>query len=337
MNIFFSIIIPLFNSEKYIKETLESIINQKFQNFEIIVVDDGSTDSSAKIIKEFYGDNNKIKYHYKINEGASIARNFGLEKALGKYVIFFDSDDILNPNSLSVIYKFIKSQNNNVDLIVGDYEYNNLLGQRTIKQTKSMLSAKKILTLKESNDPLIFIFLDPAPNFKIIKKEFLSLHNLYFQDLRLGQDLNFYIRMLSYKPKVYFLNHIINTYNLRPGSISTTYNSSLKDIILSLELIKKENNNYFSKPDSKFNTFEFNHVSNKLLKSLKIDNSKLRFEVYSELANYLLNIPTNFDDRFLNTNTYLIRLMSNFPRFFTSQLFFKMRILLVKIRSFIKI
>ena len=88
---YFSIIIPLFNKEDYIERTINSVLNQSYKNYEIIVIDDGSTDSGRKIVEKF--SNDIIKYHYQSNSGVASARNNGAKKAKYKYIVFLDSDD----------------------------------------------------------------------------------------------------------------------------------------------------------------------------------------------------------------------------------------------------
>lgn len=93
-----SIIVPIYNSSKYLKKCLDSIQNQTFKDFEVLLVNDGSTDDSAKICKKYVENDSKFKYFYKQNGGLSDARNFGLEKAIGKWIGFVDSDDSIDPN-----------------------------------------------------------------------------------------------------------------------------------------------------------------------------------------------------------------------------------------------
>lgn len=93
-----SIIIPIYNSEKYLKQCLESIINQTYKNIEIICINDGSTDNSEKIIKDYLKTNKNITYLKQPNAGQSIARNKGLEKATGDFILFVDSDDFIEKN-----------------------------------------------------------------------------------------------------------------------------------------------------------------------------------------------------------------------------------------------
>ncbi len=116
---FFSIVIPTHNRAVIIQETLHTVISQSFKDYEIIVVDDGSTDNTGEVIKQFK--NPKIKYFYKENEERSIARNFGADKAEGDYLIFLDSDDKMMENHLSSIYEFIQKQSSSPKFIFAGY------------------------------------------------------------------------------------------------------------------------------------------------------------------------------------------------------------------------
>lgn len=103
-----SIIIPVYNAEKYLNMTLNSVLRQTFVDFEVICINDGSTDASWKILQEFSKKDNRIKIYTQENSGGSIARNNGLEKARGKYIAFLDNDDIYHPQYLEILYKNIK-------------------------------------------------------------------------------------------------------------------------------------------------------------------------------------------------------------------------------------
>jgi glycosyltransferase involved in cell wall biosynthesis len=114
-----SIIIPCYNASNYISETIQSIVIQNETNFEIIVVDDGSTDDSRGVIHSI--SDNRIKYIYQQNKGVSTARNNGLINAKGDYIIFFDSDDIMTSDFLASRVNYLK-QNINVDYICGEVQ-----------------------------------------------------------------------------------------------------------------------------------------------------------------------------------------------------------------------
>lgn len=100
-----SVIVPVYNAERYIKECLDSICHQTFKNFELILIDDGSTDESGRICDEYAALDSRIIVIHKQNEGVSIARNVGLDKVQGEWIVFIDSDDYLLPDALSILYQ----------------------------------------------------------------------------------------------------------------------------------------------------------------------------------------------------------------------------------------
>ena len=101
----FSIIIPLYNKEKDIKKTLKSVLNQSFEDFEIIIINDGSTDNSEEIVKSII--DKRIFLYTKNNEGVSIARNYGVEKATSGFIAFLDADDYWHPNHLENLHTLL--------------------------------------------------------------------------------------------------------------------------------------------------------------------------------------------------------------------------------------
>ncbi len=103
-----SIVIPCYNGKDFIAETLQSVLNQTYTNFEIIIVDDGSTDSTKKIISNYLNDN-RVNYCYQKNQGVSTARNYGLTLAKGKYVCFLDADDLIEPDFIKKRVLFLQN------------------------------------------------------------------------------------------------------------------------------------------------------------------------------------------------------------------------------------
>ena len=112
-----SVVIPVYNVENYLKECIESILNQTLQNIEIICVDDGSKDKSLDILKQYASQYKNITIISQHNKGAGIARNIGLRHASGKYILFFDSDDYMSPQTLEILYN--KAENDNADIVIG--------------------------------------------------------------------------------------------------------------------------------------------------------------------------------------------------------------------------
>ena len=116
-----SVIIPVYNTSKYLNQCLESIQNQTFTDFEAICINDGSTDSSLEILKEFASKDDRFIIINKKNEGQGIARNLGIQQANGEYIIFIDSDDWLETEGLEKAYKKIKEDS--ADILIFDFYF----------------------------------------------------------------------------------------------------------------------------------------------------------------------------------------------------------------------
>lgn len=116
-----SIIMPVYNSERYISEAIDSVCNQSYSNWELIIVDDGSTDSSPEIIDEYAERDCRIKVFHRSNEGVSAARNFALDNISGEYVTFIDSDDIYYTDRLKIMLNVFK-QNPKCDAVFAGYK-----------------------------------------------------------------------------------------------------------------------------------------------------------------------------------------------------------------------
>lgn len=118
MNELISVIIPVYNVEKFIEKCLESVINQTYTNLEIIIVNDGSKDNSGVICEQYVKSDSRIKYFEKKNGGLASARNYGLDKASGKYILFLDSDDFMSLNAVEVLLNNLK--NSGADVTIGE-------------------------------------------------------------------------------------------------------------------------------------------------------------------------------------------------------------------------
>lgn len=120
-----TIIIPCYNVEKYIKKCLSSIIDQSYPNFEVFLIDDGSTDNTGKIIRQTIKNDQRFKYFYQKNSGQAVARNFGLRKTKTKYVTFIDSDDYVEKDFLKLLYQSIIENNSDISICYFNRIYKN--------------------------------------------------------------------------------------------------------------------------------------------------------------------------------------------------------------------
>lgn len=133
-----SIVIPIYNSEKFLEECILSVLNQTYKNIELILVDDGSTDNSSLICKKYLEKDLRVKYIKNINSGVSVARNIGIENSEGKYICFVDSDDIIEKNYVEVLYNIILEKK--VDVVYCNYK---LIYEKKIVQKESRIKAGK--------------------------------------------------------------------------------------------------------------------------------------------------------------------------------------------------
>lgn len=147
-----SVVIPVYNTEDYVEEAVRSIMNQTLRNIEIIIIDDGSTDNSLAVIKKLAGEDNRISCFSQTNQGQSVARNSGIEKASGEFIYFMDSDDFLEKEAFEVCYNKCTSENldfvffdaesfidNNDHLVGFDYRRTYLLREEMVYAGKDIL------------------------------------------------------------------------------------------------------------------------------------------------------------------------------------------------------
>lgn len=191
-----SVVIPIYNSEKYLKKCLDSILKQTYKELEIILVNDGSTDKSEIICKEYYGKYNNIKYIFQKNKGVSEARNRGIREAFGKYLAFIDSDDTIAENYFQVLYENMISKNLDLSIVSIENSLGNLIEVENMEIDFTTNNNKKFLLLNRS-------FLLYAPYAKLYRREIISNKNIEFpKTMSYGEDLIFNCHYLKYCNKL---------------------------------------------------------------------------------------------------------------------------------------
>ena len=200
-----SIIVPIYNSEKYINRCINSILSQTLDNIEIILVNDGSNDRSGKICEEYKSADSRIKVIHKKNGGQAQARNIGLRLAKGSYIGFVDSDDWIENDMYELLYN--SCINNNVDI--------SIIGVREINEKGICLSEY----IPESVD-FSEIMKKAYPCNKIFKKELFIDNNLFFQEGHYYEDLELIPKLVTKAYSVSFISQI--GYNYMKHNESTT-------------------------------------------------------------------------------------------------------------------
>ena len=199
-----SVIIPVYNAEKYLRQCLDSVVNQTYKNLEIICVNDGSTDNSSEILKEYASKDDRIILINQNNQGNGCARNVGLSRVSGEYISFIDSDDFILQNTYaSVISLMIKD---NLDILMfGHFDY--IDGECRKSFTNDIFN--KFKNKKISKENLIQYFLLGVWN-KIFKSSFLKDNNIFFpKDFNIAEDAIFGTFCAICNPKFDFVFSVI--------------------------------------------------------------------------------------------------------------------------------
>lgn len=188
-----SIIIPIYNSEKYIEKCILSVLNQSFTDFELILVNDGSTDNSLNIIKDFESNDPRIKVCDQANSGVSSARNRGLELASGRYVTFMDSDDYVEPDYLETLYS-----KTGEDI---DYVFSGMIYVTLGAITKKINHIDYLWDLSKEVDFLQFLMqpIQTSPCSKLYLNNIIKNHNIKFNTtLSFAEDKDFNLKFFNY-------------------------------------------------------------------------------------------------------------------------------------------
>lgn len=220
-----SVIIPTHNSAQHLPDAIDSILKQTYQDFEIVVIDDGSTDNTKEIVEKYIQTHgSKIRYVYQKNKGVGSARNKGIDESRGTYITFLDSDDVILSNSLLRREQFL-NKNPDTSLVFTDYYFitreSNTMNHPRLSENKFLnLSKGTILSIKDDeivfNQDFYCKFLEfsPLPIFMgtvMMRKEIINAIGLFRTDVSVGEDNDYWLRIIS-KYKAGFINQPLSCY-----------------------------------------------------------------------------------------------------------------------------
>lgn len=221
-------IIPVYNTEKYLKECLDSIVNQSLEDIEIICIDDGSTDNSLEILREYAENDSRFKIFSQENNGQGSARNYGLDVAKGEYIYFMDSDDFIELNTLSDCYN--EANKNNLDflmfqLINYDESKKSLYHDNDYDMPNVGDSvADNVFSYADLNHLIFQVAVSPVN--KLYSKKFLDDINVRFPEDVIFEDNVFFWNVFLNAKRIKFLKH--HYYIRRRHSSSTTGNAGIR-------------------------------------------------------------------------------------------------------------
>ena len=284
-----SIIVPIYNTEKYLKNCLDSIDNQTYQNIEVILVDDGSTDKSPIICDEYCKEHNKFKVIHKKNNGVSSAKNCGIEKSNGKYVLFVDSDDKLSNMMIELLYNNIIKYDADISMcnIVRIDESGKLIKKYKDKNEKERIDImnKTQYVSKILDDKYYFTF----PYNKLIRKSIIKnvrfRENIYYnEDGIFCLDLADNINKAVYIGPVEYYFHIRNK-----GSVTEQkFNDKWMTILDSYKIMEK----YFDIFDEKNKSYFAYRYFCDCYKACKFLKSQKR--EYNDRKKELINVKKKY-------------------------------------------
>ena len=218
-----SIIVPIYNAERYLNRCIESILSQRFADFELLLINDGSTDTSLDICKSYAKNDNRIKVITKDNSGVSATRNIGIDISTGDWITFIDSDDWISENYLGVMNSSIRS-----DLVVGTvfFKSNGTVGYLFKENFICEGDQYTSILSKECTNPLF-----NSPWAKFLRKSIIENHNLRFDErLCFGEDAVFVKEYLLHINTLQTDNTIIYNYDDIGDDIYKKYSNSFAPI-----------------------------------------------------------------------------------------------------------
>ena len=274
-NINVSVIIPCYNCEKYIIRAVKSLEAQTYKNFEVIIINDGSTDSSDEVIKSYLKDTNlKYKYFHQENSGVSKSRNKGIDNASGKYITFLGADDVYHKEFLQSLVSLVESNDTDTAYCSYTRDISTIIDES--------ISIKDSIEILNHNDMMNSFMYRKGPcgffNY-IYKKSIVNEYNIRFdENTRYGEDLEFTWKYLIHSKSTVFLDSSLYGYYDNPKSAVNNVSWKITDVIHAIKRVEKymdENNDSFVET---FKSYMYDRTIWAVLKDFAVHDEKEMFE-----------------------------------------------------------
>ncbi|MCR2823821.1 glycosyltransferase family 2 protein [Lederbergia panacisoli] len=321
---FVSVIIPVYNSEKSLGYCIDSLINQTYKDIEIIIINDGSTDNSEKIAQEYENKDLRVKVITKINGGVSSARNMGIKEALGEYILFVDSDDSIELDSIERLHEIYLIKK--YDTII--FNYNNVYNTKVVKNESFLINGFKI----DKNSKMdLYDFcvksskLAPCWN-KLHKSTIIKNHELYFrEDMICAEDALFSMEFLTYIESGIFIdiplyNYVrdntsaVNKYDYRYMYSTMLFLNSLRKLLKQWGINTDKYNrilddriihSIFGKMNLIYNAPNLKTLKSKYIEFFKIIKDKEILKLLNTKEGDKLRLTYRFQWQLIRKNQYL--------------------------------
>lgn len=297
-----SVIVPIYNAEKYLKRCIDSLINQSLKEIEILLVDDCSTDHSRQIIQEYEKKypNKIIAIYNSSNLGIGKTRNKAIKKASGEYIGFVDSDDYVGPDMYQDYHQFAKQ--NHLDIVTA----NNFRVKEGI--TTPIYSPHfEIASLKE--EPSILIKIEYGPCNKIFKRNLIIEHNIFFDETKKYEDMPFVARCLYYAERIGHLKKQYYYYHIHDFSETTTMDQKVYDMFDIMNQVNKlfQKEQYLKEELEMLNIRQFTRY---MLQQKYQKNEEIRKQFITDGYQYLNdNFPNWKNNKYYRKSNSIIKRM----------------------------
>lgn len=296
-----SVIVPVYNAERFIEVGINSVLNQTYKNIELLLIDDGSKDSSLSILKKYEKKHKDIiKVFHKKNSGVGDTRNYGIEKSSGDYITFMDADDYLDENYIEIMMKTIDDN----DILVSGYnqvnEQHDLIFSRLLKPVSDAKFRQMVIWAK------------------LYKKKLIIANNIKFNDLKIGEDISFSMDNYIATNKVKCIRYA--GYNNVSNDYSVTKNSSIKkdvDItyLISILIDKCSNKQFISNNKKDIRFFFMKIFVNYVYDKARVYDYNDLYEFYNQnfinIKNFFKNNNIRYSFMYSNTEPLVINAAIN--------------------------
>ena len=230
-----SVVIPVYNAEKTIVNCVNSVLSQTFSDYEIFLIDDGSSDNSLAICNSLKNSDERISVFSFENHGAAYCRNFGIKNANGEYIAFIDSDDKIDAGAFSYMYEVAEKRS--ADIVMCGYIMENGNSRKNITANEGFYVGEEInsrmIEIKSKN-------LIDSPCNKLYRREFLLKNGIYMPENEIFEDTDFNLRILKFSPRFVICKTAFYHYILRMGSTTRKFNPEKLTIIKKRAALLKE-------------------------------------------------------------------------------------------------
>ncbi|MBU3822288.1 glycosyltransferase family 2 protein [Flavobacteriaceae bacterium XHP0103] len=284
MNPLVSVIIPVYNAEKFLEKCIDSLLSQSFKDYEVLLINDGSSDHSGSVCHKYSNIDNRIRVFHQKNKGASAARNLGMEKAKGEWICFVDSDDWVKENYLNNLVVSIEP---GIDLVIGGFTQTDNNITKEVVLTETDINIDSLETELILNELALFNYSFPFG--KLFKKKIIDTYSVQFiTKAIMFEDTIFLMQYLKHSKSLKIINAIDYQYVLNEGSLSFKLHSfeaeytiaeklldiSIDDFSLTIKNLK----NKYSKLGKRIS-----NSTNRAILSLLRNQSNTKMEVVEKL------------------------------------------------------